>query len=125
MKRAEELYSAYSIGCVDVDFVVDSVHQLLLGFDDIGGGFAEQTSQRVCVDRSVIVRLCVSRSEKRYFNCEEERSSTDRLGVVLKNAACNEKTLDVGRSKYLDRAVVDLAMGIAREHFKQLRNEMV
>lgn len=81
MKRAEELYSAYSIGCVDVDFVVDSVHQLLLGFDDIGGGFAEQTSQRVCVDRSVIVRLCVSRSEKRYFNCEEERSSTDRLGL--------------------------------------------
>lgn len=114
MKRGVQ-GSAYSIGCVDVDFVVDSVHQLLLGFDDIGGGFAEQTSQRVCVDRSVIVR----------FNCEEERSSTDRLGVVLKNAACDEKTLDVGRSKYLDRAVVDLAMGIAREHFKQLRNEMV
>ena len=110
---------------MDVDFVVDSVHQLLLGFDDIGGGFAEQTSQRVCVDWSVIVRLCVRSSEESHFDGKEECGGTDRFGVVLKDAACDEKPLDVGRGKYLDRAIVDLAMGIARVHFEQLGNEVV
>ena len=125
MKGRKGLYSAYSVGRVEVDFVVDSIHQLLFGFDDVGGGFIEQTSQCIRVNWSIVVCLCVRRCEESHFDGEEECRCTDRFGVVLKNAACDEKALDVGCGKYLDGAVVDLAVRIARVHFEQLGNEMV